>query len=364
MAITSTSNALVKRGYDVEILCTYNLGDPAYLLDSRIKVTYLTNVRPNRDAFSKAIAQRNIPAIFRQGLYAAKVLYLKKKVLKDQFKAIQEGIIISTRNEDSVLLSKFGHKNVLKIAQLHHDHRFDKKLLRDFVHHYHGIDVFTLLTDELTQEVSALMANNHHTKCVTMPNFLPDMPAQAEETPLENQVVAVGRLDEVKGFLRLIRLWKKVYDHTGTILKIIGGGNQKPELEAEIAAQGLETGVILTGAMEHDNVLQEMKKSIFYAMTSFTEGFPFVLIEAMSQGLPAIAYDVRVGPRAIITHGENGFLIPDEDEAAFVSAAADIITNTEQRAAMSQAALLQANAFSEAVIMEKWEAIFRSVLKE
>ena len=58
MAITALSNALVRRGYEVEILCTYNLGTPAYPLDSRVQVRYLTQVRPNRKNSSRRCSKR------------------------------------------------------------------------------------------------------------------------------------------------------------------------------------------------------------------------------------------------------------------------------------------------------------------
>ena len=358
MAITALSNALVRRGYEVEILCTYHLGAPAYPLDSRVQVTYLTDVRPNRDEFKQAVRQKNIAGIVREGLYAVRVLRLKKQVLIEQFRKIRKGIIISTRNEDSVLLSRYGNEGVLKIAQLHQDHCFDKKLLRDFANNYENIDIFTLLTDQLRQEVAEIMKDNHHTKCVTMPNFLPALEAAVANVKIENQVVAVGRLHPVKGFLRLIRLWKPIYEKTGTVLKIIGGGDQQEELEKEIVATGLEKAVILTGMMDHDAVLSEMRKSVFYAMTSMSEGLPLVLIEAMGQGLPAIAYDVRVGPRAVIEDGKNGFLISEDDEKAFAEKAVLLIADPEKRAQMSRAALKRAEDFSEETVVAKWEALF------
>lgn len=357
MAITSVSNALAKRGYEVEILCTYNLGEPAYPLDPRVKVTYLTDVRPNREAFRSAVARKNAAAILREGIYAIRVLYLKKKVLKDQFRRIKDGIIISTRNEDSVLLSRYGQKSVRKIAQLHHDHCFDKRLLNDFRNRYKNIDVLTLLTEQLRQEVVQVVKDNHRTQCVVMPNFLPDTEVEIQPVPRENQAVAVGRLHPVKGFLRLIRLWKLVYEKTGTVLKIIGGGEQQEELENEITTQGLEKGVILTGPMDHQDVLQEMKRSLVYAMTSINEGFGFVIIEAMAQGLPVVAYDVRVGPRAIIEDGKNGFLIPDGKEETFVEKVDLLLTDSEQREQMSRASLEHAADFTEETIMKQWEVI-------
>lgn len=358
MAITALSNALVRRGYQVEILCTYNLGTPAYPLDSRVQVRYLTQVRPNREEFKQAVQQKNIPGIIREGLYAVRVLRLKKQVLIEQFRKIRSGVIISTRNEDSVLLSRYGNAGVRKIAQLHHDHCFDKKLLRDFTNNYENIDVFTLLTDQLQQEVAEMMKNNRHTQCVTMPNFLPETKTVVAE--LENQAVAVGRLHPEKGFLRLIRLWKPIYEKTGTLLKIIGGGDQQEELEKEIAALGLEKAVLLTGMMDHDAVLLEMRKSVFYAMTSLNEGFGFVIIEAMSQGTPVIAYDVRTGPCAIIQDGKNGFLVDDDDAQSFAEKAVMLIGNSALRAQMSKSAEQRASDFTEEKVMAKWQALWNA----
>lgn len=358
MAITALSNALAKRGYRVELLCTYNLGEPAYPLDSRVQIRYLTDVHPNREEFKQAIRSKNPLAILRQGLYAVRVLRLKKKVLIQQFKKIREGVIISTRNEDTVLLSKYGNDGVLKIAQLHHDHGFDRKLVHDFIHNYQNIDYFTLLTPQLQQEVAEMMKNNRRTKCVTMPNFLPES-TKVADVALENQAVAVGRLHPVKGFLRLIRLWKPIYERTGMVLKIIGDGDQRQELEKEIAALGVEKAVILTGAMDHDRVLEEMKKSVFYAMTSYSEGFGFVIIEAMEQGTPVIAYDVRVGPGAVITDGQSGFLVSDNDEEAFAEKALLLIDDKERRAQMSLAAQNRAGDFNENVVLAKWERLLK-----
>ena len=361
MAISSLANALVKRGYEVEILCTYHLGEPVYALDDRVTVTYLTDVRPNKEAVLDALKRKDLPGLLKEGLYSVKVLYLKKKVLRERFRAIKDGVILSTRNEDSVLLSKYGNKKVLKIAQLHHDHRFDKRLLRDFKNHYKNIDIFLLLTDELKREVSEIMAGNKHTTCLSMPNFLPDTNAvTAAETEREDQVVAVGRLHEVKGFLRLIDMWATIAQTSNTVLKIIGGGEQESELKNRIRELGLENRVILTGAMDHPDVLREMQKSLFYVMTSFTEGFPFVLIEAMSQGLPAVAFDVRVGPRAIIEHEKNGFLVKDNDQAAFINRALYLIENVAAREEMSRSAYLRAGDFTESNILKKWNDILNT----
>ena len=83
-----------------------------------------------------------------------------------------------------------------------------------------------------------------------------------------------------------------------------------------------------------------------------------MLIEAMSCGLPVVAFDVRVGPRAIIRDGVDGVLVKDHDEAAFCKALSTLMDNEEQRVQYSQKALERAEDFSEEKIVSKWMALF------
>jgi glycosyltransferase involved in cell wall biosynthesis len=353
MAVTLLANAFTEYGYDVEILCTYNLGQPVYKLDDRVKVTYLTDVRPNREEFRAAIKSKNPFKILKEGLYSVKVLRLKKSTLIKKFKEIQDGIIVSTRNEHSVLLSKYGNDRVKKIAQLHHDHLFDRKLLSDFKNNYKNIDVFTLLTDRLSTEAREIMKNNNRTKIVTMPNFLEDV-SMRKAVVRERQVIAVGRLHTVKGFDRLIELWKSVDFSEPAVLKIVGDGDEKERLEMLIKENNLQNRVILTGAMPHDKVMEEMSKSLFYVMTSYSEGFPFVVIEAMLMGLPVVAFDVRVGPEAIIEHEKNGYLVPDNDNSAFAKKVELLASDRELLERMSESAVKRSRDFSKENIMKIW----------
>ncbi len=88
-----------------------------------------------------------------------------------------------------------------------------------------------------------------------------------------------------------------------------------------------------------DDLRERMRDAAFLAMTSRAEGFPMVLIEAMSQGLPAIAMDCPRGPAEIITDGWNGRLIPDDDIAGFTEALRGLVSDVELRRRMGAAAL-------------------------
>lgn len=360
MAITLLANALVSRNFEVEILCIYDLGKPAYQLDKRVRVSYLTDVHPNREEFYSAVRNKNVLSIIREGIYSVRVLYLKKIAMTKAIKKIKTGVVISTRNEHSVLLSHYGQKNVKKIAQLHHDHNFDKKLLRDFQEHYGNIDYFVLLTDLLRDEVKEIMKSNKHTKCVAIPNFLSNI-SRYKNNKRKRQVIAVGRLHEVKGFERLIKIWGQADIQKDIILKIVGDGEEKDHLVEVIREHKLEEKVILTGSLEHEQVIEEMQQSLFYVMTSFSEGFPFVLIEAMSCGLPVVAFDVRVGPAAIIEDGKSGYLVTESDGAGFIEKVKLLCDEPELREQMSINAVNRSRQFSEERVMAQWMEIIEGV---
>ncbi len=359
MAISLMSNAFIKKGYSVTILSLYQLGEPAYPISPRVKIEYLTDVKPNKKEFKEAIKSKNPFRILKEGFYAVKVLRLKKTALVKRIKEISEGIIISTRNEHSVLLSKFGKDGVLKIAQLHHDHCFEKKLLADIQKRYGRIDTLALLTDQLTAEVQKLLeGTGTRTRCVTIENFLEECEFPIDFESKEKNVVAVGRLHPVKGFDRLLEIWKEsVKDHPDWKLLIIGDGDEKQKLLDLADTLGIRDSVVFTGALDHDKVMDVMQKSSVYAMTSHSEGFPFVLIEAMACGLPPVAFDVRVGPRAIIQDGLSGRLIEDGETSSYVKALNEWMDRDDLRTEFSKNAVLRAKDFSEETIMQKWLAV-------
>ncbi len=355
MVISTLANALVAQGFDVEILCTYCLGKPAYPLDERVKVTYLTDDAPNRQQFEEALHRKNPRGIIREGVRAVGTLYRKRSTMKQAIASIRRGTVISTRHEHSVLLSKFGAPQVRKIAQLHADHNFDKKLLHDFQTKYGNIDYFVLLTDQTTREIQQVMqGHNTRTKCLTIPNFIepPDIPAVARR---EKQVIAAGRLHDDKDFPALLRIWQRVCRvHSDWTLKIAGEGELEQPLKQYARELHVENNVVFTGALEHRTLLGEMAKSACFALTSVSESFGLVLVEAMSCGTPPVAFDIRVGPATIIEDRVSGFLVPDRNEERFAQKLMQLIEDTQLREEMGQNARERAKIFYKDHVLEQW----------
>ena len=197
------------------------------------------------------------------------------------------------------------------------------------------------------------------TKVVVIPN-----PMTAEVTVrsdcLGSKAIAAGRLVPQKNFSSLISVWKRVaerYPHW--TLEIWGTGGQEKMLREIIEKNGLEAKVILKGYAS--DIHTEMSHASIYLMTSLFEGFPLVLIEAMSVGLPIISYWCPTGPRDLITEGENGFLIQPNDEDGFAEKVCELMGDRELRVKMGENALRISENYRMERIIGMWMDLFRSL---
>jgi glycosyltransferase involved in cell wall biosynthesis len=321
-----------------------------------VSVRFLLRDVPNREEWKSALRARDAKAFYKETMRSIRILTGKRRAVRKMIRNITEGVIITTRHEDNLQLSKYGADNVLKIGQLHHDHAFERKYVRGFRYGYRRLDVLTLLTPQLVEEAQALMAgHNSHTRLVYMPNFLERYPERGDFGIREKTVLAVGRVTEVKRFPLLaeqfVHLHPRVPDWK---LRIIGDGDELSGIRDYVKRQGAEEYIELPGQMDNDRVRREMLRASIFAMSSRSEGFPFVLMEAQSCGLPIVAYDGRVGPGFLVRDQGNGFLVPEGAREEYEDRLAELMTKSAERERMSREALQDAQRFSRDAIAEKW----------
>ena len=89
-------------------------------------------------------------------------------------------------------------------------------------------------------------------------------------------------------------------------------------------------------------------------MTSFTESFGIVLIEAMSHGLPCIAFSSAEGAREIISSGKNGYLIKNINSKAMIKKIEDLMKSVDIRKSLGKAARYSSKKYTSDVVKEKW----------
>jgi glycosyltransferase involved in cell wall biosynthesis len=185
-----------------------------------------------------------------------------------------------------------------------------------------------------------------------IPNML--IPIQYEaEVSKEKIILAIGHLNRNKDFERLIKAYLPlVKTHPDWRLVIVGEGIEAYSLQLLIDSEGANQQIEIIPPTNRIETLYA--KSSIFALSSHLEGFPMVLVEAMSFGVPCVSFDIPTGPSDIIQEGVNGLLVPDGDEAAMKNALAQLMSNSHLCQEMGQYAKQSVTRFSEEVIMAKW----------
>lgn len=181
--------------------------------------------------------------------------------------------------------------------------------------------------------------------------MITDDPAVARE----DIVLSVGRLIRTKHYDRLIRLFAGL-DVPGWKLVIVGGDaqrqNQMAELRALVDMLGVTNRVSLEG--NQADVDAYYRRARIFAFTSSSEGFPNVVGEALSAGLPVISYDCVAGPAEMIVDGENGFLVPVFEDDLFARKLRLLMEDTGLRERMATKARPRVERFSVEAIGEQF----------
>ncbi|PEF39644.1 colanic acid biosynthesis glycosyltransferase WcaL [Bacillus sp. AFS094228] len=136
----------------------------------------------------------------------------------------------------------------------------------------------------------------------------------------EIRVLSVGRLVDKKGFVTLIKAFKRIYSqYPNARLHIIGAGEDENRIKSTIAEYNLKDVVILRGAMDSKQVSDELKKAHIFCLASQTanngdiEGIPNALKEAMASGLPVVSTR-HAGIPELIEHQSTGYLAPEKND--------------------------------------------------
>lgn len=351
-ATINTANALCDR-YNITLMSFYNLDkNQTSKLNKKIKIDYLYNGKPNRDEFIQCLKKGKIFSLFRQGFKAINILFRKKYSVAKYIINCDSKYIISTRHEFSKLLSKYGNAYSIKIAQEHQYHNDDKKYIDVIKNKYDNIDYLMALTETLENDYKKFLINNKHTKVILMPNMLYDLPNKSSNVD-NNNIVTVSRLDSGKRVNEIIDIFDNI-KNTERKLYIIGDGDQYNDLLQQVKELNLEDKIILTGYKNKDEIEKYFLNSSLFMMASISEGLPMVLLEAMSYGIPCIAYRTASGVADIIKDGYNGFIIENRDQNQYIEKSLEILNNFELRKQMSKNAQITATKFSKEEILKKW----------
>jgi glycosyltransferase involved in cell wall biosynthesis len=160
-------------------------------------------------------------------------------------------------------------------------------------------------------------------------------PFRVHPSPFE--IVCVGRLAPVKAQLVLVDAVARLVERGDDVrLRLVGDGPDRERLEREVAARGLAGTVVFEGWQNQDRVREIYRGADAFALASFAEGVPVVLMEAMATEIPCVATRITGVPE-LIENGVDGLLVAPADSAELALALARLVDDPELRLRLGRA---------------------------
>jgi len=193
--------------------------------------------------------------------------------------------------------------------------------------------------------------------------FFPDGPQREEFADNKLNMLFVGRLEKRKGLDYLLRACAKVKTQFSNLrLIVVGPGTRlRPKYEKLIEDVKL-VDVISTGFVSNTEMPTYYRSAdIFCAPATGGESFGIVLLEAMASGKPVVATDIE-GYASLLTHGEEGLLVPPRDEEALARALLSLLNDEFLRHRMGAKGRIKAEKYSWANVAQQVMDYYTSLL--
>jgi glycosyltransferase involved in cell wall biosynthesis len=343
---------------DVRLVSLYRRADePAFPIDPRIELEVLLDARRGPGPLTRVLHHR--PTRMRPLPAERQLSRLTDRLLRRRLRSLSPGILVTTRPSLHLAAARWAAPGVRLVGQDHKNFpsRFanprQAALLREAVP---ALDSYVVLTNADAEDYRRDLPQMR-THVSVIRNALP-WPVAPEPAPLDGKVVvAAGRLAREKGFGRLVEAFAPVArEHPDWQLHVYGEGSARAALETRVRRLGLEEQIRLPGYVHDFRAV--LTGASAYALTSRAEGFPMVLIEAMSLGVPLVAMDCPRGPGEIVDDGKNGFLVPDGDVDGFTEGLRALVEDDELRRRCGRQAHEDARQYSPDAVVADWLGLF------
>jgi glycosyltransferase involved in cell wall biosynthesis len=290
--------------------------------------------------------------------YAPKTDLWSDLALVRYLRRARSGVLVATRPSFGFLGAELAGRGVVVIAQEHLNLASRRPAMqRDIRRTYRRLDAVTVLTDSDRRAYEEALGGAGRVVCI--PNGVPA--GERAPSDLSSPVaLAAGRLTRQKGFDLLVSAYAQVArQEPGWTLKICGRGPLRHDLLAMAEECGVADRLVLPRQVR--DMGSEMKQASLFVLSSRWEGLPMVLIEAMSNSLPVVAFDCPTGPAELVEDGVTGLLVPPGDVDALAAAILRLIRDEDMRRRFGAAALERAANYTLDSIAKRWDALFAEV---
>jgi glycosyltransferase involved in cell wall biosynthesis len=265
----------------------------------------------------------------------------------------------SRKTDETVLLVQTEAEKIAVAHNNHFESPYDesaktKSTWKHFVEGINSFDHVVFLTQEQEKDIASRydVTTNVH----VIPHAAPEtVPAQQVYQP--KVAVTLARFERQKRLDEGIAAFKYVVEQVPDAeYHIYGFGPLEDELKKQIKQLGLEKNVKLLGFSS--NAAASYQSAACTILTSDFEGFGMILTETLAAGTPAVAYDIKYGPKDIIRNDADGYLVKKGDQKALADKVVDIMRDTKLRDRLSERAVEVTDRFSEESFRKDWIEMF------
>lgn len=359
--LTIKANYLAEKlGYNVTIILTDSKGElPFFPLSNKVKIVQL-------DIDIDSLW--DYPIWKRFYLYNNKARKYKKK-LEACLNWLKPDITISLLRREINFINDLKDGSV-KMGEIHFGRykyrEINISILPLFVNKW----LSSLWMNQLESKIKKLekfivLTNEDATQWKGMSNItvIPNpitISCQERSSCINKQILVVGRYTYQKGIDLLIEAWKKVNErHPDWLLNIYGTGDKT---YYENLANNYHLSKSIVFYQETKNIIEKYLENSIYVLSSRYEGLPLVIMEAMSVGLPCVAFACPCGPKDIIHDGEDGIICEDGDTEQLANGICKLIENEDLRKWMGRNAVKNIQRYSVDNIMQIWDRLFKETL--
>ncbi len=359
------ANALLGlgEGHRVRLLSVTRSGAHThYPLADGLEVTYLVDVRGPRPValignHPAELAERESVLVPRS--WDALFSGLTDATMREALGSLDADVVVTTTPE---LLAVVAQLAPADVALVHQEHRASSARVNDLgalLEFAPRADVVVSLTESMSRWLAGRLGGAAP-ELVVVPNPLPAAP-QKRSALDQKAFVTAGRLAPEKQFEHVVDAFWRIHEQIpGWTLRIWGDGPRADNLAAQVRKLGLEDRVELPGSTA--DIAAEWARTSVAVLASRGEGYPLVLQEAMSAGVPCVSYDCPSGPREIITHDVDGLLVPPASKSALAAAMLRIATDDDLRSRLGAAALERSERWDGRTLARQWVSVFRDAV--
>lgn len=354
----SLLSKMLENDYEIEIVSTFKYNEkPAFDFSKKIKITYLIDGRPDLVSVKKLIKEKKYISVLKEIINRFKLTSKEKRLTKDVIKNKKTDYILTTRVKHHLWVYKYLDFSKTKAIMTEHNfHNNDKKYIAKLVKCSKKFHTLVLCTLSLKEYYEKIM----YCKCVYIPNVIESV-SNKDADINSNYLISVGRLSPEKGFLDLIDVFKLIKEKKKDMkLYLIGEGYERERLEQKIKSLGLEKDIILTGNLNSKELEKYYLKSSIYLMSSFTEIFGLVLIEAMNYGLTCVAFSSADGAKYLLKDNV-GYLIENRDKNKMAKTVIELLSDREQLKEKQKFLHSYVEKFSMEKVKVQWLELFKKL---